>query len=238
VSLLEWFLANAAMLAGSIVQGGIGFGGNLLAVPVLVLLDPEFIPGPALIGSLSLTLMMIAREPGDGDWPRVFPALVGRVPGTFMGAAVVALLSTDALTWFFAVGILITVAISASGVHVTPTRANLFGGGLASGFMATTIAVGGPPMALVLQSSEGPIVRRTLARFFAVGVGFSFVALATFGEMDLTDVGRGLALIPGTAIGLLLSGRVARYLDRGYTRPAVLILSAIAAVAALVRVTL
>ena len=238
MSLLEWFLANAAMLAGSIVQGGIGFGGNLLAVPVLVLLDPEFIPGPALIGSLSLTLMMIAREPGDGDWPRVFPALVGRVPGTFMGAAVVALLSTDALTWFFAVGILITVAISASGVHVTPTRANLFGGGLASGFMATAIAVGGPPMALVLQSSEGPVVRRTLSRFFAVGVGFSFVALTAFGEMDLADVSRGLALIPGTAIGLLLSGRLARYLDRGYTRPAVLTLSAIAAVAALVRVAL
>ncbi len=131
------------------------------------------------------------------------------------------LLSTEALTWFFATAILVAVAISASGVHVAPTRANLFGGGLASGFTATSIAVGGPPMALVLQSSEGPVVRRTLARFFAVGVGFSFAALALFGEMDTSDIGRGLALVPGTAIGLLLSGRLARFLDRGYTRTAV-----------------
>ena len=93
-------------------------------------------------------------------------------------------------------------------------------------------------MALVLQSSEGPVVRRTLARFFAVGVVFSFAALALFGEMGPTDIGRGLALVPGTVIGLLLSGRVARFLDRGYTRPAVLALSATAAVAALVRAAL
>lgn len=238
MSLLEWVLANAAMLIGSIVQGGIGFGGNLVAVPILVLLDPEFIPGPALVGALSLNLMMIARERGEGDWARVLPALVGRIPGTFVGAAVVALLSTEALTWCFATGILVAVAVSATGVHVAPTRANLFGGGLVSGFMATAIAVGGPPMALVLQSSEGPIVRRTLARFFAVGVGFSFVALAAFGEMDPADVGRGLALVPGTVAGLALSGRLARVLDRGYTRPAVLTLSAVAAVAALLRVTL
>ncbi len=238
MSLLEWVLANAAMLVGSIVQGGVGFGGNLLAVPVLVLIEPELIPGPALIGALVLNLMMIAREPGEGDWARVVPALVGRVPGSLMGAALVATLSTDALTWFFASSILVAVAISASGLHVTPTRANLFGGGLASGFTATSIAVGGPPMALVMQSSEGPVVRRTLARFFAVGVGFSFVALALFGEMGTADIGRGAALVPGTAIGLLLSGRVARFLDRGYTRTAVLSLSALAAVAALVRAAL
>ena len=238
MNLLEWVLANAAMLVGAIVQGGIGFGGNLLAVPVLVLLDPELIPGPALIGALSLTVGMVVREPGQGDWHRVFPALVGRVPGSLLGAALVAALSTDALTWFFAMAILVAVGISATGVHVTPTRANLFGGGLASGFTATSIAVGGPPMALVLQSSEGPVVRRTLARFFTVGVGFSFAALALFGEMGWADIGRGLALVPGTVIGLLLSGRLARFLDRGYTRTAVLTLSALAAVAALVRVAL
>ncbi len=238
MSLLEWVLANAAMLVGGIVQGGIGFGGNLLAVPVLVLLDPELIPGPALIGALALTLGMVAREPGEGDWHRVVPALIGRVPGSVLGAGVVAALSTDALTWFFAVAILVAVAVSASGVHVTPTRTALFGGGLASGFTATSIAVGGPPMALVLQSSEGPVVRRTLARFFTVGVGFSFAALALFGEMSTSDIGRGLALVPGTVIGLLLSSRVARFLDRGYTRTAVLTLSALAAIAALIRAAL
>ncbi len=234
----EWLLTNSAMLIGSIVQGGVGFGGNLLAVPVLVLINPALLPGPALVGSLSLNLLMIGRERGEQDWARVIPALAGRIPGTVMGAAVLAVLSEDALTWFFAMGILVAVAISASGVHVEANRRNLFGGGLASGFMATSIAIGGPPMALVLQSSEGPVVRRTLARFFAVGVAFSFVALAAFGEMGWADVGLGVGLVPGTLIGFLLSGRVARFLDGGYTRPAVLALSALAGVAALVRAAL
>ena len=44
--------------------------------------------------------------------------------------------------------------------------------------------------------------------------------------------------MPGTVIGLLLSGRVARFLDRGYTRTAVLTLSALAAIAALIRAAL
>jgi uncharacterized membrane protein YfcA len=44
-----------------------------------------------------------------------------------------------------------------------------------------------------------------------------------------------LTLVPGLLIGAAVSGRVAEYLDRGWARPAVLVVSAVSAVTVLIR---
>ncbi len=235
MTFVDWMLANAVLLIGSIVQGAAGFGGNMFAAPFLVLIDPELVPGPALVSALAVNVLMVQRDKGEGDWGRVVPALAGRVPGNIAGAVVLVVLSGDALRWFFAISVLVVVALSASGLHVRVTRATLFTGGFGAGFTATSIAIGGPPIALVMQSSEGPVVRSTLARFFAIGVVLSLLTLAAFGQFDPDDLVAGLALLPGTVSGFAVSRPFARLLDRGHTRTVILVLSASAALVALGR---
>jgi len=235
---VDWLWANLVLLVGSIVQGAAGFGGNMFAAPFLVLIDPDLVPGPALISALAVNLAMVAREKGDGDWNRVWPALAGRVPGNVAGAAVLVALSGDALRWFFAITVLTVVALSASGLHVRVTPRSLFAGGFGAGFTATSIAIGGPPIALVMQSSDGPVVRSTLARFFTIGIVLSLATLSLFGRFDGDDLVAGLALLPGTLAGFAVSKPFTRILDRGYTRSVILVLSASAAVVALGRAVL
>lgn len=235
---MEWLWANLVLLVGSIVQGAAGFGGNMLAAPFLVLIDPDLVPGPALVSALAVNLAMTLRERGDGDWNRVWPALAGRVPGNVAGAAVLVALSGDALRWFFALTVLTVVALSASGLHVRITPRSLFAGGFGAGFTATSIAIGGPPIALVLQSSDGPTVRSTLARFFSIGIVLSLLTLTAFDQFDRDDLVAGIALLPGTLIGFAVSKPFTRILDRGYTRTVILTLSAGAALVALGRAVL
>lgn len=235
---VDWVLANAVLLIGSIVQGAVGFGGNMFAAPFLILIEPDLVPGPALVSALAINLLMVRREKEDGDWNRVWPALAGRIPGNVVGAAVLVALSGDALRWFFAVTVLAVVALSASGLHLRVTPRTLFAGGFGAGFTATSIAIGGPPIALVMQSSQGPVVRSTLARFFAIGVFLSLLTLAAFGRFDVDDLRAGLGLLPGTLAGFAVSRPFTRILDRGHTRTVILVLSASAALVALGRAAL
>lgn len=46
MSALELVVVSLVFAIGSALQGAVGFGANLLAVPVLVLVDPTLVPGP------------------------------------------------------------------------------------------------------------------------------------------------------------------------------------------------
>ena len=46
---LEVVAGAVVYIVGSTLQGVVGFGANLFAVPILALIDPGFVPGPVLI---------------------------------------------------------------------------------------------------------------------------------------------------------------------------------------------
>ena len=221
------------MAVGATLQGAVGFGGNLIAAPLFLLIDPDLVPGPALVAAFALNVLMVGRDRSAGRISEVGWALLGRVPGTVVGAAAVALIPQRRLQLFFAVMILVVVGLSASRLRLRPTVPSLIGAGAASGFTATSVAVGGPPIALVYQHATGPVLRATLARFFVIGVLFSILALTVAGEMGRDEVLAGLALVPATVAGFAVSGRLTHLLDRGFTRVAVLAVSATSAVAVL-----
>jgi uncharacterized membrane protein YfcA len=127
------------------------------------------------------------------------------------------------------------VAVSASGVHLRPTPRTLAAAGLAAGFMGTVSGIGGPPIALVYQDAEGPVLRATLARFFLVGTAVAIPTLLVVGELGVDEVVATLTMVPGIVIGFLASRRLVRHIDRGSIRPYVLGLSGAAALAVLVR---
>ncbi len=231
----KWLLETAIVAAGAAVQGSVGFGLNLVAVPLLTLVDPSLVPGPVLVAALFLTLLVFIRERRGVDLKGLGWALLGRIPGTVAGIGALLVIPADRLALVFASLVLLAVAISASGVRLRRSRGAMFVAGALSGFMSTTSAVGGPPMALVYQESPGPTLRGTLSGYFIVGATISLFALALAGRFTRADALHSVALLPGIAFGFLVSRKGAELLDRGFLRPAVLALATLASLAVIAR---
>ena len=235
MSPFQLIVAALAMMAGTLVQGSIGFGTNLVAAPILAIINPDLVPVPVILASFVFNVLVARRDRGEQPWQIMRLPLIGSVPASVAGAAAVALVSQRGLGILFGVLVLVGVALSVSGRHPRQTPRNLFGAGAASGFMATTTGIGGPPMALLFQRERGPQLRAGLARFFGVGSVVSFVLLLAFGQVSWADFGRAAVLIPGGLLGFWLSKHVAHRLDHGYVRHVVLAVSATSAVIVLIR---
>jgi uncharacterized membrane protein YfcA len=187
-----------------------------------------------LASSLFLSILVAFREHPSIDLHGVGWALVGRIPGTFLGAAVLALIPRKETSLLVGVMVLLAVVLVATGARVRRTRRALLGAGALSGFMATTTSIGGPPVALLYQDSEGDRVRGTLSGFFLVGLVIALGALSLVDRFGRSEILSSLLLLPAVLAGFLLSVRVAAVLDKGHTRKAVLSASALAGLTAIV----
>lgn len=212
-----------------------GFGLALVAAPLLILIDRRYVPGPLLGAALLLTITMAIREWHAMDLRRIKVAILGRLISTPPSAWLVGTLSPAAFDLLF--GGVVLAGVGASLLHrrVRPTPAAVFLASVASGFMSTTAAIGGPPLALVYQNASGPELRATLAGLFVAGCIVSLTTLAIFGRFGAGDLGRTAVLAAGIALGLALSRPFVRLLDGRAIRPYVLWLSCISALVVLGR---
>jgi uncharacterized membrane protein YfcA len=226
-------VAGITVAVGACVQSAVGFGLSLLAVPILVLVDPALVPVPLIIASLALNLGTSYRYRGGID-PGVRWALLGSVPGSVLGAYAIATIPQRPLAITFGVLVLAAVALSVCGLQVTPTTASLLAAGAISGFTGTASSIGGPPMALVYQRAHGLTLRGTMAIFFLVGSVLSLVMLALFGRLGGHELLESVELVPFILAGFACSSRAASVLDRGRTRQAVLVVSTVSAIVLIV----
>lgn len=232
---LELVAAAGAAALGALVQGSVGIGLSLVAVPLLFLIDPQFVPGPVLCVAIVLTLLLSHRERRSIDFRGVAWVLAGRIPGTFLGAAALVILATDVLSVLYGFLILLAVGFSSLRLKFEPRGWSLVSVGVLSGFMGTTAAIGGPPVALLLQNLPGTRLRGTLSVIFLVGASISLFALVVVGRFGRPELLLALALVPGILLGFAVSGLTAPVLDRGYTRVVVLSVASGAALIAIGR---
>jgi uncharacterized membrane protein YfcA len=235
VSGTELILLALVAAAGGAVQGSIGFGQNLVLVPIVAIVVPEAVPGALVALGVPLTVTMAVREWHGVDWSGLGWIVLGRVPGTVIGVLIVALVSGDLLSTLAGSAVLAGVVLSLLAGHVPVNRETATGAGATAGVLGTTAAIDGPPLALLYQRHPGHTVRATLACAFLVGAVMSFVALTSAGEIHGWQLLLALALAPALLLGLVCSTFVTRVVGERSLRPAVLVLVSIAGIAAIVR---
>jgi uncharacterized membrane protein YfcA len=216
-----------ATLVGASIQGSIGFGMNLVTVPVLALVLPDALPATAVLLGIPISLAMLRHEHHALDRTGLAWIIVGRVPGTILGAWIVATFTDDNLKAFIGASVVFAVLVSVVAPPLRLTPATQIASGVASGTTGTAAGIGGPPVALLYQHHPGPTVRATLAATFFFGTLLSMVTLTVAREVRTADVVIALALVPIIVAGSLLGRRAHDILDRRWLRPAVLAFAAI-----------
>jgi uncharacterized membrane protein YfcA len=228
VTVASAVLASAVVAVGAVSQGTVGFGVGTIAAPLLLLIDPRLVPGPLLLTAFCLIVALTWREWRGIRFGYLAWSLVGRFAGTVVAALFIRGISQELFETVLGVVVILGAAISAVGPEMRLTRTGFLGAGALSGFFGTTAAIGGPPIALLYQHEKGPVVRGTLSAFFVVGTVISMAGLAWAGKFGRTELQLTPVLLPGALIGFLISGRLTRVMDRGWLRPAILVLSVIA----------
>lgn len=232
-----WELVAALVVVSiaATIQGAIGFGINLMVVPVLAVLIPGSVPGSMVLLSIPMTLTMLLREHQSIDWVGVRWIALGRLPGTAIGIAVVSLVPPAELSIIVGSAIVLGVVLSALHPGIAVNRRHAFGAGTIAGITNTTASVDGPPLALLYQRSEPHTLRATLATSFLIGATVSATALAVAGKLAVEQLELTVLLLPAVGLGLLASGPIARRVSPQSLRPFVLAFATVAGIVAMVR---
>ncbi len=226
--------AAVAIAIGATVQGSLGFGMNLVSVPVLALVLPKALPVTVIVLGIPIAIGMVRYERHAIDRAGVGWMVAGRVPGAILGAWIVATVSTSTLQAIAGGIVLILVIASGFMPPVRVRREAQIAAGVVSGLTGTSAGIGGPPLALLYQHHPGPTMRSTLAAAFFFGTVMSLVTLVIARQVRTDQIVLGVAMAPMVVVGSVMGRRLHKFLDRGWLRPAVLILASITAVTAIV----
>ncbi|MCG8470394.1 MAG: sulfite exporter TauE/SafE family protein [Desulfobacterales bacterium] len=224
-------LANVAVGIGALIQSGTGFGLGLVAVPLLILIDPVFAPGAFLVASLFQNIIMARRNYLGVRREWLSSIVPGLVAGTFFAFLVLRCLKGPGVELAIGVTILTAVMISAAGFTLKVTSRRLLSGASLAGVMGTLAGVPGPPLILLIQNERGEEIRANLALSFLVGGAFSIASLYFAGRFGMFQFCMGLSMIPGILLGASLGGRLSPFLDGPRLRPTLLLLVGLGGVA-------
>jgi uncharacterized protein len=235
LNLVSLIAAAGIITFGSVLQASTGLGSGLITVPLLALISLELIPGPLLFASLTLSSLMAWRGRSIINFLNVKTLTIGLIAGTAVGTLSISAVPLDRAGIFFGILVLLAVAITASGTHIRLNRVNLLGASALSGFMGVTASIGAPVLAILYQHEEAKTLRATLAFLYCISSTVMVAFLHFGGRFALKELQLGLCLIPGFLIGYFLAAPIARILDKGYSRIAVLIISTVSAFVLIVR---
>jgi len=235
ISLPELAIALLVTVAGAIVQGTIGVGFGILAVPILSLLNPVLAPVPQLLLAVPLATSMAWRERSHIDASGVAWLFSGRIPGAFLGLWVLSLATQRSIDIGIALSVIVAVLILGTGMSIRRNAVTEFGTGVTAGIMGMVASMGGPPAALLFKDAQGPIIRASLALFFSGGLVVTVGFRAAAGRITGDDMLLAALLLPGLVAGYLVSSRIKHRLDGHGIRPAILTVSLLAAVGLLIR---
>ncbi len=212
-----------------------GVGGGFIAVPLLGMIDIAYVPGAFIFATLVLSAPMAWQERSAIDYRNVPAILCAFLPGVAIGTWSLSMIRPEKLGVFFGGVILCAVLITASGLHAALNRRNATIAGLVSGIMGGSSGIGAPVLAVLYHRQSGATLRATLALLYTCCSVLILIALGIFGGFSRQEFFTGLWLMPGFVMGYGLGNWLMRRLAESNIRPLVLLVSATAAVALIIK---
>jgi uncharacterized protein len=212
-------LGGIAVFA-AFVNGAIGYGFSSLTVPLALVFYANRVLNPAVVlieVFLNLYVLFINRDGVPAVWKRVFPILIGLLPGIAIGAAVLASLQPGWIKLGTYTVILPLILVQAAGWR-RPIRSTWliglpFGTGLGILYSVTTIS--GPPLA-ILFNNQGLVKNEFRAGLALVRVAESSVTAVVYYQLGLFIAESATLLqvfIPCVVVGIPLGAYLIRRLD-------------------------
>jgi uncharacterized membrane protein YfcA len=212
-------LAGIALFA-AFINGAIGYGFSSLTVPLALVFYTNRILNPAVIlieVFLNLYVLFINRSGVPAVWTRVFPILVGLLPGIAVGGLILASVEPGWVKLATYIIILPLILIQAAGWR-RPVRSTWliglpFGTGLGILYSVTTIS--GPPLA-ILFNNQGLVKTEFRAGLALVRVAESSVTAIVYYQLGLLVAESSnllLVFAPCVLVGVPLGAYFMRRLD-------------------------
>jgi len=225
--IVQLALVVLIVLVGSASQAAIGMGLNLFAIPLLMLVNPIYAPGPVLVASMILSFLALWRVPAKVEWSEFRLALAGLIAGTAIAAIIVSQMDTSTLIRVLGLLVVLAVGLILSGWSVPISNANLVAAGSSAGLLGTIAGVHAPPIALLYQGQNPDRIRGAILTFVGLGNGLSIIALYFAGRFGVEQLLSSLVLLPGVVLGLWFAPTLAKMLGAKPIRSLVLAISAI-----------
>src|SRR3954452_12365312 len=200
-------LTGVALFA-AFVNGAIGYGFSSLTVPLALVFYTNRILNPAVIVVevfLNLYVLFINRSGVPSVWKRVFPILIGLLPGIAAGAFVIASVQPGWVKFGTYTVILPLILIQAAGWR-RPVRSTWLIGlpfGTALGILYSVTTISGPPLA-ILFNNQGLVKTEFRAGLALVRVAESSVTAIVYYQLGLfTAESQNIlwVLVPCVAVG-------------------------------------
>jgi uncharacterized membrane protein YfcA len=118
-----------------------------------------------------------------------------------------------------------------AGYHIKPTTRTLMAASSAAGVMGMIAGAHGPPIALLYQGESPSRIRSVLLPFFAFSNPIALGALFVIGKFGWPELYLSALLLPGLAVGYLVSSWLARLVSARVIRACILSITAISGVA-------
>ena len=228
-------MALAVTAFAALVQGTVGVGYAVVSVPVLSLVDPDLTPVPQLLLAAPLAVAVAYREREHLDLSGAGWVIAGRFPGVVIGIALLKSFSETTLDALIGLIVLGAVLIIGGGLSVRRSPATEFGVGVASGTSGLVASIGGPPIALLYHDAPGGTARSSMALIFTIGIAINITARAVTREITGDDLAVAAVLFPAMLVGLWASQFFLGWAEGTVLRRGILAVSAVAAVALLVK---
>ena len=212
-------LAGIALFA-AFINGALGYGFSSLTVPLALVFYTNRILNPAVVLIeilLNLYVLFINLNGVPAVWKRVFPILIGLLPGIAVGAFVLASLQPGWIKFGTYTVILPLILVQAAGWR-RPIRSTWLIGlpfGTALGILYSVTTISGPPLA-ILFNNQGLVKNEFRAGLALVRVAESSVTAIVYYQLGLfiaESENIFLVLIPSVVVGVPLGAYLIRRLD-------------------------
>lgn len=204
-------MATVIVMIAALVQGMVGFGFSLIALPLLSMLLPLKTAVPLIVCySLVNNIMVVTATRKSVDIKKIWPMIVFGILGIPLGVQALIVLNTEVLRLTIGLLIILTsfAMIFGYGVQIKREKLALCLTGFVSGVFNGSLSMSGPPIVLFLsnQNTGKNSFRANLALYAMVTnivtvIAFVAKGLLTSELLSMMAV-NSIGLVIGTIVGI------------------------------------